>query len=152
MEKIIPYLKSRNMSGYFVSNKEEAKEKALELIGDAQSIGFGGSVTLQEIGIFDQLESKLLDKSEPEFHYRCLLSDVFLSSTNAITEDGKIVNVDGRSNRVAALSFGPKKVIIIAGKNKIVKDINKGLERIKKVCIPKNLERKSVHLPQWYRS
>ncbi len=141
MEQLIKSLKSRNMNGYFVKDKEEALKKALELIEDAQLVGFGGSVTLQEIGIFDNLGSKLLDKTDPEFHYKCLSADVFLSSTNALTEEGKIVNVDGRSNRVAALSFGPKKVIIIAGKNKIVKDEHAGLDRIKKICIPKNLER-----------
>ena len=141
MEKIIQALKSRNMNGYLVKDKEEALKKTLELIGDASIIGFGGSVTLQEIGIFDNLDSKLLDKTDTEFHYKCLSADVFLSSTNALTEEGKIVNVDGRSNRVAAITFGPKKVIIITGKNKIVKDEHAGLDRIKNICIPKNLER-----------
>lgn len=142
MEKIISALKSRNMNGYFVKSKEEALDKALSFIPDNSTVGFGGSVTLQEIGIFDNLEnSNLLDKTDPEFHYKCLSADVYLSSTNALTEEGKIVNVDGRSNRVAALSFGPKKVIIIVGKNKIVKDVHAALERIKKVCVPKNLER-----------
>lgn len=150
MEKIIQSLKSRKMSGYFVSNKEEALKKVLELIGDASTVGFGGSVTLKEIGIFDNLGNKLLDKTDPEFYYKCLSADIYLSSANALTEDGKIVNVDGRGNRVAALSFGPKKVIIIAGKNKLVKDEHAGLERIKKICIPKNLERlKSLGKDDW---
>ena len=141
MNNIVEKINSRNMNAYLVKDKDEALTKVINLVGDASTVGFGGSVTLKEIGVLDKLTNKIIDKTDSKFHYKCLLADVFLSSTNALTEDGKIINVDGRSNRVAALSFGPKKVIIIVGKNKIVSDVESGLERIKKVCIPKNLER-----------
>jgi YkgG family uncharacterized protein len=142
MKELIPALKSRNIEGYLVENKEQALDKALSLIPEGSTIGYGGSVTLGEIGIFDKLSGcTVFDKKDPEFHQKSLLSDVFLSSTNALTEEGKIVNVDGRSNRVAAITFGPKKVIIVVGKNKIVKNVDSALDRIRNVCIPKNLER-----------
>ena len=121
MKEIIEKINSRHMNAYLVKDRAAALKKALELIPNGSIVGFGGSVTLQEVGLFDNLDnSNLLDKTDVDFHYKCLVSDVYLSSANAITTDGKIVNVDGRSNRVAALSFGPKKVIIIVGKNKIV--------------------------------
>ena len=142
MNELIQNIKSRKMNAYLVKDRKEALDKALELIPLGSTVGFGGSVTIQEVGIFDNLENcNLLDKTNEDFHYRCLTSDVYLSSANAIINDGRIVNVDGRSNRVAAISFGPKKVIIIIGKNKIVSDYNMALERVRNVCIPKNLER-----------
>ena len=142
MKELIEKINKRNMGAYLVKDKEEALKKAIELIPEGSTVGFGGSVTLKEIGIFDNLaDCNLLNKEDNDFHYQCLTADIYLSSANAITEDGKIVNVDGRSNRVAAISFGPKKVIIIAGKNKIVEDEGAALKRIKNICIPKNLER-----------
>jgi hypothetical protein len=124
MQELIDGLKKRNMNGYFVSSKDEALNKALELIPENSSVGFGGSVTLEQIGILDVLRERkdveLLDrtrlKDSKQLYqlYREMFScDVFLSSSNAITEKGQIVNVDGRGNRVAAITFGPKKVIII---------------------------------------
>ena len=154
MEELIAKLRKRGITGYFVSNKGEAKKKALELIPPNSTIGFGGSVTLEETGILDDLkinpDMKLFDKSKcssPEdlrqLYVSMLSSDVYLSGTNAITEKGQIVNVDGRGNRVSALIYGPKKVIIVAGKNKIVPDIDAAYERIKNVAIPKNINRLS---------
>jgi hypothetical protein len=151
MEKIIAALKSRNMNGYHVKNREEAKKKILELIPKNAVIGFGGSLTLEQVGILDELRMRkdivLLDRTSaktqdlPKLYSDMFSADVFLSGTNALTEKGQLVNVDGRGNRVAAITFGPKKVIIVIGKNKIVKDIESGLERIRKVAIPKNMER-----------
>jgi L-lactate utilization protein LutB len=150
-EKIINALKNRNMSGYFVKNKEEAKKKALELIPKNAIIGFGGSITLEQIGILDLLREKkditLLDRTKveleemPALYSKMFSAEVYLSGTNALTENGQIVNVDGRGNRVAAIAFGPRKVIIVVGKNKITPSIDSALERIKKVALPKNLER-----------
>ena len=151
MEKIIQAMKSRNMDGYFVKNREEAKNKALELIPKNSVVGFGGSVTLEQIGILDELRQrkdiKLLDRTNtnPEevqtLYSKMFSADIFLSGTNALTEKGQIINVDGAGNRVAAITFGPRKVVIVIGKNKIVKDIDAGLERVKKVALVKNLER-----------
>ena len=151
MEKLIQILKSRSMNGYFVKTKEQAKNKALELIPRNSIVGFGGSATLQEIGLLDELRQrkdiKLYDrisakaKDMPKLNIDSLSADIFLSGTNSITEKGQLVNVDGVGNRVAAIIFGPKKVIIIAGKNKVTKDIDSALDRIKKVALVKNMER-----------
>jgi L-lactate utilization protein LutC len=152
MQELIDGLKKRNMNGYFVSSKDEALNKALELIPENSSVGFGGSVTLEQIGILDVLRERkdveLLDrtrlKDSKQLYqlYREMFScDVFLSSSNAITEKGQIVNVDGRGNRVAAITFGPKKVIIIVGKNKITGDLDAAIDRIRKVACPLNVKR-----------
>jgi L-lactate utilization protein LutC len=152
MQELIDSLRKRNMSGYFVSNKDEALNKALELIPENSSVGFGGSVTLEQLGILDILRERkdieLLDRTKVkdskrlyELYARMFSCDVFLSSSNAITEKGQIVNVDGRGNRVAAITFGPKKVIIIVGKNKITGDLDAAVERIRKVACPLNVKR-----------
>ena len=151
MEDLIKALKSRNMNGYFVKSSREAKLKALELIPKNAVVGFGGSATLQQIGILEELRGrkdiKLLDRTRvkleelPELFSKIFSADIFLSGTNAITKKGQLVNVDGIGNRVAAITYGPKKVIIIIGKNKITKDSDSALERIKKVSLVKNIER-----------
>ena len=152
MQELVDSLNKRNMDGYFVADRDEAVKKALELIPQNSSVGFGGSVTLEQIGILDVLRERkdieLLDRTKlndpKQLHelYRKIFScDVFLSSSNAITEKGQIVNVDGRGNRVAAITFGPKKVIIIVGKNKITSDLDAAVERIRKVACPLNVKR-----------
>lgn len=152
MQELINGLNKRNIEGYFVSNKDEALKKALELIPENSSVGFGGSVTLEQMGILDVLRERkdieLLDrtlvkdsKQLYELYARMFSCDVFLSSANAITEKGQIVNVDGRGNRVAAITFGPKKVIIIVGKNKITGDLDAAVERIRKIACPMNVKR-----------
>lgn len=152
MQELIDSLKTRNIKGYFVSNKDEALNKAMELIPENSSVGFGGSVTLEQIGILEVLRKKkdieLLDrtklKSSEELHelyVKMFSCDVFLSSSNAITQKGQIVNVDGRGNRVAMITFGPKKVIIVVGKNKITGDLDAAFDRIKKVACPLNVKR-----------
>ena len=152
MQALIDSLKKRNMNGYFVSDKDEALSKAIELIPENSSVGFGGSVTLEQIGILDILRERkdveLLDRTKVEdskrlheLYGRMFSCDVFLSSSNAITEKGQIANVDGRGNRVAAITFGPKKVIIIVGKNKITSDLDAAVERIRKIACPLNVKR-----------
>jgi L-lactate utilization protein LutC len=152
MQELIDALKTRNMNGYLVSNKDEALTKAIELIPENSSVGFGGSVTLEQIGILDVLRKRkdieLMDrtilKSSKELYelYAKMFScDVFLSSSNAITQKGQIVNVDGRGNRVAMITFGPKKVVMIVGKNKITKNLDAAIDRMRKVACPLNVER-----------
>jgi hypothetical protein len=140
------------MNGYFVSDRNEAIEKAFELIPEKSTIGFGGSTTLEQIGILDELRTKtnitVLDRTKlkdpndiKKLYLQMFSSDVFLSSTNAITMEGQLVNVDGRGNRVAMITFGPKKVIIIAGRNKITKDIDSAMKRLQTIACPMNLKR-----------
>ncbi len=130
MQKLIDNFKTRNINGYLVSSRNEALNKALKLIPENSSVGFGGSVTLEQTGILDVLRERkdiqLLDRTKlkapeqlHELYLEMFSCDVFLTSSNAITEKGQIVNVDGRGNRVAMITFGPKKVIIIVGKIKL---------------------------------
>jgi hypothetical protein len=150
-DKIIMSFKSRNISCYTVSHKEDALRKIIELIPKGAVIGYGGSQTLEQIGILEELRKnkniKLLDriKVKPEdlavLYSSMFSADVYLSGTNAITEVGQIVNVDGIGNRVAAINYGPKKVIIVVGRNKITKNIKSALDRIKKISLVRNMER-----------
>ena len=157
MEKIIKALKSRNMNGYFVNNKEEALQKALGLIEKDKKICFGGSATLQQMGILDKLRKdkyKLIEREDISSFYtkHFLLKNastdgIYLSGTNAITEDGKIINIDGWGNRVNAINYGPEKVIVVVGKNKVVKNIDEGIKRISEKAAPPNTKRLNHNTP-----
>ena len=151
--KVINSLEKNNMTGIYVKTKEEAMEKALGLIPKGSKVSHGGSLTLQQIGITDALRKgdfQFIDRRAPglsedeieRLRRESLLSDVFLMSTNALTMDGKLVNIDGIGNRVAALSYGPSKVIIIAGINKIVPDQESAMQRIKNYVTPLHARRR----------
>jgi hypothetical protein len=150
---VIKNLQRRNMNGLYVLHREEALRAVLEMIPPGSVVGRGDSVTLFEMGIIPALvergQNKLINPFEKdekgyfpdtprrrELQRKALLTDVFLTSTNAITLDGKLVNIDGAGNRVAAMVFGPKKVIVVAGMNKVVKDAEEGLDRIHSLCTP----------------
>lgn len=146
MEEIIKNLEKRGMKGYYCDNAREASEKLLSLIPDGALVSWGGSATLDEIEVKDKLSlinAKVLDPmsfKDPEQAYNArvnaLAADVFLTSTNAITLDGELVNIDGTGNRVAGLCFGPRKVIVVAGANKIVRDEEAAIARIKtRACV-----------------
>ena len=152
VEKVLTNLSKRNMKGIAVQTKEEAVTKILQLIPQDASIGFGGSVTLEEIGILNELRNQknrnLLDRTTVQsgedrqsLYQKMFGCDVFLSGTNAITEKGQLVNVDGIGNRIAMITYGPKKVIIVVGKNKIVTDLDAAMHRLKTVAMPINLKR-----------
>lgn len=152
MNEIIENFRKRNMNCYFATDKKEALALIFKLLPPKATIGFGGSVTLEEIGIlellrknenytlYDRTREKNLENLE-KLYRKMFSADVFLTSSNAITEKGQIVNVDGKGNRVAMITFGPKKVIIVVGKNKITKDSLSGIERVKKVATPLNVKR-----------
>jgi hypothetical protein len=137
------------------SSKKDAVDKVLGLIPLDAKVGVGGSITVRELGLIEALTKRgnhvvhhwLPDKPLSDwfpFMMEAHNSDVFLCSSNAITEDGKLVNIDSTGNRVASMIFGPKKVIVIAGKNKIVKDVNEGLKRLKAVAGPLNAKRHNI--------
>ena len=158
VQEVITALKKRQMEAAFVPNKEEALKTVLSLIPEGSKVGYGGSLTLDELGIKEALKKgnyQLIDRgksgaSEAEvFSLRRegLLSDVFLCSTNALTRDGKMVNIDGSGNRLAALTFGPEKVIVVAGINKIVDHVEQGLERVRNYVAPLHARRRSWDLP-----
>ena len=146
IKTIIENLEKRNMKGYYCANAAEAKELALSMIGENDVVAWGGSVTVDQIGIRSELKNVIdRDAAAPEDFIKvrreALLSDVFLTSTNAITMDGELVNIDGMGNRVAAMCFGPGKVIVIAGVNKIVRDEEAAIARIKTDACPPNCMR-----------
>ena len=151
-EKVVKALEKNNFQAHYAVNRTVAIEKALSLIPAGATIGVGGSWTLKELGIPEQLAKNghtVYDHNIPgltmeeslALRRKELLSDVFLSGANAITLDGQLVNTDGSGNRVAAMSFGPKKVIVIVGVNKIVSDLDAAMERIETIAAPINNKR-----------
>jgi len=154
ISKTISALEKNNIKAFYAQSCSEAVEIAKGLLNKGDIISFGGSVTLKECGIMDLISSKdynLLDRSKEglskediEKIYRDSFSaDVYFSGSNAITENGELYNVDGNGNRVNAIMFGPKSVIIVAGYNKIVKDLDEAVLRVKKIAAPKNCVRLS---------
>lgn len=145
-------LRKNNMETFIVKTREEAKALALSMIPEGAVCASGGSVTLSECGIIDAVKAgnyTYLDRNAPaltaeekeEMMLRAQTCDVYLSSSNAITEDGELYNVDGNSNRVSNLLFGPKTVIFVAGINKIVKDLDEAVVRVKTIAAPLNCKR-----------
>jgi len=154
ISRVIEALEKNNMQAFYAEDRCKAVDLVKSLIKKDDTISFGGSESLRQCGILDLLkngEYKLLDRSAPgitpeqvEKIYRDTFSaDVYLCSSNAITENGELYNVDGNGNRVAAITFGPKSVIIVAGYNKIVSDLDAAAERVKKIAAPANCLRLS---------
>ena len=153
-QKVIKGLQSRNMSGYYAESREEALRLALELIPEGSTATMGGGVSVQEIGLVDALKQgnyKFIDRDAYEDKRAAMLlaydADVFLASTNAITEDGVLVNIDGNANRVSAIAHGPKKVILIVGTNKVCDDVDGAMKRARNVAAPTNAQRFGLSTP-----
>ena len=150
-KKIIENLEKRNMQGFFVKTKEDALQKALELIPNKSTICWGGSQSIMQIGLIDALyngDYQLFDRAKAtnqdeidKIYTKAFTSDFYLASANAITLDGKIVNIDGTGNRVAAMIYGPKNVILVVGVNKIAKDETSAIDRVKNYASPINAMR-----------
>ena len=152
--KVIKGLESRNMSGYYAADKEEALKKALEIIPEGSSVSLGGAMSVHEIGLSDALKKgnyNFIDRDAYEDKRAAMLAaydaDVFLSSANAMTEDGVLINVDGNSNRVSAIAQGPKKVVFIVGMNKICPDVDSAMKRARNVAAPINAQRFGLSTP-----
>ncbi len=150
--KVVKALESRHFEAFYCKTGSEAVEKALSLIPEKESVSWGGSMTLEAIGLTKRLHDcgqyEVLDRdrtsSPAEKHEamrRAFLCDNYLTSVNAISEDGQLVNVDGNGNRVAAIAFGPKQVIVIAGVNKIVKTLDDAVSRARNFASPVNAQR-----------
>ena len=156
---IIKNMEKRRMEGYYCPDKEAAVKKLLELIPEGSSIGWGGSETLTESGVMAALNEnqdkyRLIDRMSgktPEetkkLYADIFCSDYFLMSTNAITLDGELVNIDGRANRVSFLCYGPENVIIIVGMNKVVPDVEAGVARVRNIAAPPNTVRLNKNTP-----
>ncbi|MBR4580791.1 MAG: lactate utilization protein [Lachnospiraceae bacterium] len=153
-ETVIKGLESRNMTGYYAGNKEEALKKALELIPEGSSISMGGAMSVHEIGLSEALKTdkyNFIDRDAYEDKRAAMLAaydaDVFLSSCNAMTSDGILVNIDGNSNRVSAIAQGPKKVVFVVGMNKVCPDVDSALKRARNVAAPINAQRFDLATP-----
>ena len=149
---LIERLGENNIPAFYVQDRKGAFEKVMSMIPEGSTVGVGDSVTLKQIGVVDALEHGgyvILNPWRPgisveeglNLKKRALTSDVYVTGTNALTVDGKIVNVDGLGNRVAAMLFGPDKVIIVVGINKIVDNLQEALERIRTIAAPLNVKR-----------
>ena len=161
IDKILKALKRNGFEVFYFPVKEDAVSKVLDIIPSDALVGLGGSVTLREIGLPKSLRdrgNRLADHWEArqrgasaeeilKIRRLQLNSDVFITSTNAITETGKLVNTDGTGQRVAAMIFGPKRVIVIAGINKIVSNLDEGLERVNNIAAPMNAKRLNRNPP-----
>ena len=147
-QKVIKGLKSRNMTGYYVQTKEEALKLALSLIPEGSTVTMGGGMSVHEIGLVDALKNgnyNYIDREAAEDRRAAMLqaydADFFLASSNAITDDGVLVNIDGNANRVSAIAYGPKKVLMIVGMNKVCSDVDSAMKRARNVAAPINNQR-----------
>lgn len=163
-ERLVKALAQNRIPAVYFSTKEEARERVLQEIPPGAKVGVGGSVTIRELGLIETLEARghrVVHHWRPELGHsaeggrrddfvpgmdfqvrrEALLADVYLCSSNTVTMDGKLVNIDGFGNRVAAMIFGPGRVIIIAGLNKVVSDVAAALDRIKNVTAPMSSKR-----------
>ena len=154
-ETVIKGLKSRNMTGWYAASREEALAKALELIPEGSSVTMGGAMSAHEIGLVQALKDgnyRFIDRDAYEDKRAAMLAaynaDVFLSSVNAMTSDGILVNIDGNANRVSAIAQGPRKVIFIVGMNKVCgADLDSAMKRARNVAAPVNAQRFGLSTP-----
>ena len=154
--RVVKALESRNMEAYYVKTKEAALAKALELIPEGSSISWGGTMSAQEIGLTDALHKGNYDvydreqvetrEEKEKIAHQALNCDFFIGSTNALSEDGVLVNVDGNANRVA-FAYGPKNVLLIVGMNKVVKTEADAMSRARNEAAPINAQRFGVNTP-----
>ena len=154
---IIKNMAKKNMEGYYCATSAEAVEKALSLMPEGSSITWGGSMSVIECGLMDAIHQKnydLIDRDTAktpeearEMYAKQVMADYYLMSTNAITMNGELVNIDGRANRVSCLCWGPQNVIIIAGMNKVATDVEDAIKRVRNIAAPANTVRLNRNTP-----
>jgi hypothetical protein len=158
VERTMAALRKNNFDAHFVPKASDALGEIFKMIPDGAVVGVGGSITLNQIGFFSEASKRAIKLLNPptlqlspeefvQLRRQVLSADVFLASSNAVTEDGKLYNIDGTGNRVAAMTFGPKKVILVCGINKIVKDIDEAHRRAKEWAAPMNARRLNLKTP-----
>ncbi|MDR3197734.1 MAG: lactate utilization protein [Planctomycetaceae bacterium] len=148
---VVKSLKQRHFEAYYYKTSKEAVEKILEILPKKESVSWGGSVTLEEIGLIKRVREEYdmaVDRDKAitiadryEIMQKAIFCDNYLTSVNAVSEDGQLVNVDGTGNRVAAMAFGPKRVIVVAGINKVVKTWGDAITRARTYASPANAQR-----------
>jgi len=153
-QKVIKGLQSRNMMGYYAKDREEAKRIALSLIPEGSSVTMGGALSAHEVGLVEAVKTgsfRFIDRAAFENPREAMLAaydaDWFLSSANAMTEDGVLVNIDGNANRVSCIANGPKHVLFIVGMNKVCSDIDGAMKRARNVAAPINAQRFGLNTP-----
>lgn len=157
-ENCVEALKKSGFAAYYVETREEAKKIVMDAIPEGASVGIGGSVTVRDLGlqealtargnvVYDHWDPALSAVEKTQARDNQIKADVFLSSTNALTKSGALVNVDGTGNRVASMIFGPKTSIVVCGYNKIVEDLDAALERIRTYAAPINYKRLNAKVP-----
>ena len=158
-DQVIKNLRKRRMNGSYAPTGEEAVKQVVSMIPEGSIVSFAGSMTLKEFGVKETVCSmpnlKIIDPSaeglsaEEKFEVRrqALLADFMITGTNAVTLDGKIVNLDGMGNRVSGMIFGPKKVILVTGINKVVSDVDEAMKRVKHWAAPINVVRLDLDNP-----
>jgi hypothetical protein len=158
-KQIIAELEKKNMAGGYSPTVPEAKDEVLRMIPEGATVFRCGSTTLVELGLWEAVKAlpgvKVIDPYLPEFSPEeglaqrrlGLTADIMIASTNAITLKGTLVNLDGMGNRIAAMTFGPKKVILVVGMNKVVPDLDSALERVKHIAAPMNCIRLNLPTP-----
>ena len=156
-EILVKNLKARHFDAWYCDTKEEALTKALELIPEGSTVGWGGALSAQQIGLMDALNKgnfAAIDRDRcttPEEKAQAakdsMFADFFLTGANALSLDGQMVNIDGAGNRVSAIIFGPKNVLVIAGMNKVMDDLDAAVNRARTVAAPMNKQRFDPNTP-----
>ena len=156
-ELLVKNLQNRHFEAYYCETKEKALEKALELIPTGSSVGWGGALSAQQIGLMDAIKCGdyvAIDRDKaanPEERKKlmkdCLLADVFITGANAISLDGQMVNIDGVGNRVAAIVYGPESIVVIAGMNKVMDTLDAAVVRARTIAAPMNKQRFASQTP-----
>ena len=156
-DSLIEKFARRQIEAYYATDRDEALEMACRYLSPECSVSFGGSVTLNEIGLIDAIKASdciVYDRAKAvspeekrELFGKIAACDYYFMSSNAITLDGQLVNIDGNGNRVASLIHGPQNVIVIAGMNKIVPDVDSGIKRVRNMAAPPNALRLGYNTP-----
>jgi hypothetical protein len=164
LEAVVGKLRRNRFDAFLATGVEDAKDRILAIVPRTATVGVANSVTLRQLGIVKTLRDRgivILDPVAPsygltEFREETIMptllkatlgSDVFISGTNAVTEDGRLVNVDGLGNRVAGIIFGARVSIVVVGRNKVVKSVEEALHRIKNTITPTMTKRRDIHVP-----
>lgn len=156
-ELLVRNLRSRHYDAYYCENKEDALKKAMELIPEGASVGWGGAMSAKQIGLLDAVNNgpySAIDRDKaPNSEARkqamkdCLLADVFITGANALSMDGQMVNIDGNGNRVAAIVYGPESILVIAGMNKVMDTVEAAMVRARTIAAPMNKQRFDLQTP-----
>ena len=156
IRKVMENLSNNKIKAKYFTTKEEAKNEILQEINPEMNIGIGGSMTIKDMKIYEAIDQSInpvywhwmvKPEERPEVFPKAQYADLYLASSNALTEEGELINIDGVGNRVSSMFFGPKKVILVCGINKIVENHEAGIKRIKEIGCPLNAKRLGLKTP-----